>query len=155
MQQGCGKEVKLPRRHSLRRTKATPTFSMKVCSLDETMGTVNTILMHNSRLFTSLPHVPDGEARVLHVHSHGQGCDVIWGGLVEDIWKAHVPHEVKVQLKCLYEQTQQRNDGYRGWSSVVFLTTQDSEQSLYRILLKPGRHHMIAAIGGCDCMLGH
>lgn len=132
-----------------------PRSSMRFCNLQETLGVVTAIVAHNPELFNALPQIPEDEARVLHVHPQGRGFDVVWAGLAKDLWCAAVEYEVRVELKCLYEQAQHRMDRWRGWSSVVFLITQDSEPELHRILLRPGRHKEIAAIGCCDCSMGH
>lgn len=120
--------------------------------MNETIGALNAILAQNPTYFVPLPTVSREEARVLAVDP--QGYRVLWAGAIADILGADLEYEVLVQLKCLHMQSEQRTDCYRDWSPVVFITTQGSEQSLHRILLKPGKHNMIAAIGGCDCS-GH
>jgi hypothetical protein len=124
---------------------------MNICDMNATIGALNALLSHNPACFESLPATPKGEARVLGVDSQERGFRVLWTGAIKDIWSAPLEYEVKVQVKCLYHQSELRNDGCRGWSPVVFIITQGSEQSLHRILLKPGNPRMIAAIGGCDC----
>lgn len=124
---------------------------MKICDMGETLGTLYSILATNRTYFEPLPGIPKGEARVLGVGSSERSFRVLWAGEIKDIMNAPLEYEVRVQLKCLYHQAQLRDDGCQGWSPVVFLTLQDLEQSSHRILLQPGNHCVIAAIGGCDC----
>jgi hypothetical protein len=128
---------------------------MKICDMHETIGTLNAILAQNPAYFVSLPAIPKGEARVLGLDLQQRNFGVLWAGAIEDIWSAPLGYEVKVQVKCLFHQAELRNDGCRGWCPVVMIATQGSEESLHRILLRPGNHHMIAAIGGCDCETLH
>lgn len=117
--------------------------------MNETIVTLNALLVSNISLFSSLPRVPTGETSVLDVSAHG--CRILWTGREEDILGTNLDNEAKVQLKCLCMQAKQRDDSYRGWTPILFLTSREEEQSLHRILLKPGEHQFIAAIGGCDC----